>query len=37
LFAGPGVATMADVWRGQFVSVTQMGDDVRVIVHRSTP
>jgi diaminohydroxyphosphoribosylaminopyrimidine deaminase/5-amino-6-(5-phosphoribosylamino)uracil reductase len=32
LFSGPGAATMADVWRGRFVSVRQMGDDVRVIV-----
>ena len=37
LFAGPGAATMADVWRGRFVSVEQMGDDVRVIVQRGTP
>jgi diaminohydroxyphosphoribosylaminopyrimidine deaminase/5-amino-6-(5-phosphoribosylamino)uracil reductase len=35
LFAGPGAPTMADVWRGRFVSVQQMGDDVRVIVRRS--
>jgi diaminohydroxyphosphoribosylaminopyrimidine deaminase/5-amino-6-(5-phosphoribosylamino)uracil reductase len=32
LFAGPGAPSMADVWRGRFVSVRQMGDDVRVIV-----
>jgi diaminohydroxyphosphoribosylaminopyrimidine deaminase/5-amino-6-(5-phosphoribosylamino)uracil reductase len=37
LFAGPGAATMADVWRGRFVSVDQMGDDVRVILHRGRP
>jgi diaminohydroxyphosphoribosylaminopyrimidine deaminase/5-amino-6-(5-phosphoribosylamino)uracil reductase len=32
LFSGPGATTMADVWRGRFVSVRQIGDDVRVIV-----
>jgi diaminohydroxyphosphoribosylaminopyrimidine deaminase/5-amino-6-(5-phosphoribosylamino)uracil reductase len=37
LFAGPGAPTMADVWRGRFVSVRQIGDDVRVIVRRSEP
>ncbi len=30
LFAGPGVATMADLWRGRTVSVTRLGDDVRI-------
>jgi diaminohydroxyphosphoribosylaminopyrimidine deaminase/5-amino-6-(5-phosphoribosylamino)uracil reductase len=30
MFAGAGAPTMADVWRGRFVSVRQMGDDVRV-------
>jgi diaminohydroxyphosphoribosylaminopyrimidine deaminase/5-amino-6-(5-phosphoribosylamino)uracil reductase len=32
LFAGSGAATMADVWRGRFVSVDRMGDDVRMIL-----
>ena len=30
LFAGPGAATVADVWRGHVVSVTRLGPDVRV-------
>jgi diaminohydroxyphosphoribosylaminopyrimidine deaminase/5-amino-6-(5-phosphoribosylamino)uracil reductase len=30
LFAGPGASTIADVWRGRIVSVTQLGDDVRI-------
>jgi len=30
LFAGPGVATMADLWRGKVLSVTSLGDDIRV-------
>ncbi len=29
-FAGPGATTLADVWRGRIVSVTQLGDDLRV-------
>jgi diaminohydroxyphosphoribosylaminopyrimidine deaminase/5-amino-6-(5-phosphoribosylamino)uracil reductase len=37
LFGGPGAATMADVWRGRFVSVDRIGDDVRVIVRPDTP
>jgi diaminohydroxyphosphoribosylaminopyrimidine deaminase/5-amino-6-(5-phosphoribosylamino)uracil reductase len=32
LFAGPGAATMAEVWRGRLVSVARLGDDVRVEV-----
>src|SRR5690606_19839529 len=28
LFAGPGAATMADVWRGRIVRVTPLGDDI---------
>jgi diaminohydroxyphosphoribosylaminopyrimidine deaminase / 5-amino-6-(5-phosphoribosylamino)uracil reductase len=35
MFGGPGAATMADVWRGRFVSVDRIGDDVRVILRRS--
>lgn len=30
LFAGPGVATMADVWRGRIAGVTRLGPDVRI-------
>ena len=38
LFAGPGAATMADVWRGRIARVTPLGDDLRVDLHpaRST-
>jgi diaminohydroxyphosphoribosylaminopyrimidine deaminase / 5-amino-6-(5-phosphoribosylamino)uracil reductase len=32
LFAGPGVATIADVWRGELVSVDRLGDDLRVVL-----
>jgi diaminohydroxyphosphoribosylaminopyrimidine deaminase/5-amino-6-(5-phosphoribosylamino)uracil reductase len=32
IFAGPGAGTIADVWRGRFVSVEQLGDDLRVEV-----
>ncbi len=30
LFRGPGAATMADITRGAFVSVTRLGDDLRL-------
>ena len=30
-FAGEGAATMADVQRGEFVSATKLGDDLRLI------
>lgn len=30
LFTGPGAATMADVWRGQIVATSSLGDDLRV-------
>ncbi len=30
LFAGPGVATLGDVWRGRIVDVTRLGADLRV-------
>jgi diaminohydroxyphosphoribosylaminopyrimidine deaminase/5-amino-6-(5-phosphoribosylamino)uracil reductase len=30
LFAGSGASTIDDVWRGRIVSVTQLGDDVRI-------
>ncbi|HEX6596178.1 MAG TPA: bifunctional diaminohydroxyphosphoribosylaminopyrimidine deaminase/5-amino-6-(5-phosphoribosylamino)uracil reductase RibD [Acidimicrobiales bacterium] len=32
VLAGPGVATMAEAWRGRIVGVEQMGDDVRIDV-----
>ncbi|MFN8037947.1 MAG: bifunctional diaminohydroxyphosphoribosylaminopyrimidine deaminase/5-amino-6-(5-phosphoribosylamino)uracil reductase RibD [Acidimicrobiales bacterium] len=30
LFAGPGAATIADVWRGRIAEVRHLGDDLRV-------
>ncbi|MBO0692394.1 MAG: dihydrofolate reductase family protein, partial [Acidimicrobiaceae bacterium] len=30
LFAGPGAATMAEVWRGRIVEVARLGPDVRI-------
>jgi diaminohydroxyphosphoribosylaminopyrimidine deaminase/5-amino-6-(5-phosphoribosylamino)uracil reductase len=30
LFAGPGVASIADLWRGEVRSVTSLGGDIRV-------
>ncbi len=30
LFAGPGASSIDDVWRGQMVSVTPLGADLRV-------
>jgi diaminohydroxyphosphoribosylaminopyrimidine deaminase/5-amino-6-(5-phosphoribosylamino)uracil reductase len=30
LFAGEGAVTMADVWRGRFAAVTQLGADLRI-------
>ena len=32
LFAGRGVASMADVTRGRFTSVTRLGDDLRIVL-----
>jgi diaminohydroxyphosphoribosylaminopyrimidine deaminase/5-amino-6-(5-phosphoribosylamino)uracil reductase len=32
VFAGPGVATMADAWRGRVVSVHRLGADLRIDV-----
>ena len=32
VLAGPGVATIAEAWRGRIVGVEQMGDDVRIDV-----
>src|SRR3989442_445804 len=37
LFAGAGAPTMADVWRGEIVSVEQLGPDVRLEVGPSSP
>ena len=30
LLAGPGMATIADLWRGRIVSVERLGDDLRI-------
>ena len=30
LFAGPGAATIADVWRGRIAAVERLGDDVKL-------
>ncbi|HUA95132.1 MAG TPA: dihydrofolate reductase family protein, partial [Acidimicrobiales bacterium] len=30
VFAGPGAATVGDLWRGRLVSVERLGDDLRV-------
>jgi diaminohydroxyphosphoribosylaminopyrimidine deaminase / 5-amino-6-(5-phosphoribosylamino)uracil reductase len=30
LFRGPGASTIAEVWRGRTVAVTQLGEDVRI-------
>jgi diaminohydroxyphosphoribosylaminopyrimidine deaminase/5-amino-6-(5-phosphoribosylamino)uracil reductase len=30
MFAGPGAATIAEVWRGRIRSVTKLGDDLRI-------
>lgn len=32
VLAGPGVATIADAWRGRLVAVERLGDDVKLIV-----
>jgi diaminohydroxyphosphoribosylaminopyrimidine deaminase/5-amino-6-(5-phosphoribosylamino)uracil reductase len=36
LFAGPGAATIADVWRGRIRSVTPLGDDLRVDLEKGS-
>jgi hypothetical protein len=36
MFAGPGAATMGDLWRGRLVSVQRFGDDVRLDVEAVT-
>jgi riboflavin biosynthesis pyrimidine reductase len=30
LLAGPGVGTIAEAWRGRFVAIRQVGDDLRL-------
>lgn len=37
LFAGPGVETIRDVWRGAITEVTQLGGDLRIDVSPVTP
>ena len=37
LFAGPGAATIADVWRGRIAGVHHLGDDLRVDLLPATP
>jgi diaminohydroxyphosphoribosylaminopyrimidine deaminase/5-amino-6-(5-phosphoribosylamino)uracil reductase len=32
LFAGAGIATMRELWRGRFVAVDRLGDDVRLVL-----
>lgn len=32
MFAGPGVPTLAEAWRGRIVAVTRLGDDIRIDV-----
>ena len=34
LFAGPGAATMAEVWRGRTVSIRTIGNDVEIVLDR---
>jgi diaminohydroxyphosphoribosylaminopyrimidine deaminase/5-amino-6-(5-phosphoribosylamino)uracil reductase len=36
MFAGPGAATMADLWRGRIVAVQRFGDDVRLDIEPVT-
>ncbi len=36
VLGGPGVPTMAKVWRGDLVSVRQFGNDVRIEVKKPT-
>lgn len=32
-FAGEAIATIADMWRGQFVAVQLLGDDIELVLH----
>jgi diaminohydroxyphosphoribosylaminopyrimidine deaminase/5-amino-6-(5-phosphoribosylamino)uracil reductase len=36
LFRGPGVATIDDLWRGRFVAVRHLGDDLRLDLEGSS-
>ena len=36
MFAGPGAATMADVWHGSFHSISRLGGDVRLVLRPSS-
>jgi diaminohydroxyphosphoribosylaminopyrimidine deaminase/5-amino-6-(5-phosphoribosylamino)uracil reductase len=35
MFAGAGALTMGDIWRGRFVSIDRMGDDLRIVVRKA--
>jgi len=37
LFAGPGAQSIEDVWRGRILSVTRLGDDVRIDLDKGAP
>lgn len=37
LFTGDGVSTMADLWRGEFIAVTKLGNDLRLDLAPSPP
>jgi len=37
MFAGPGAATMSDLWRGSVTGVLQLGNDVRIDVEPLSP
>jgi diaminohydroxyphosphoribosylaminopyrimidine deaminase/5-amino-6-(5-phosphoribosylamino)uracil reductase len=37
MFAGPGIATMADLWRGRLVGVRRLGEDVCVEIVPAPP
>lgn len=36
LFAGPGVSTIDDIWRGRIVDVTSLGSDIRIELAAAT-
>jgi diaminohydroxyphosphoribosylaminopyrimidine deaminase/5-amino-6-(5-phosphoribosylamino)uracil reductase len=37
LFAGPGAPSIEDVWRGRILSVTRLGDDLRIDLDKGAP
>jgi diaminohydroxyphosphoribosylaminopyrimidine deaminase/5-amino-6-(5-phosphoribosylamino)uracil reductase len=37
LLAGPGSPTMAEVWRGRFVSTRRLGDDLEIVLEPAPP